>query len=166
MANDETPIHDAPGHSGVRVFVPPRYYLLLAVVSLVFFLAAAVGSIWLALANPDGSFARPVLAAIVFGCGWGGLTLLSLVLLAAYFRMSVFTAEGVVRVNGVFRRRTVVLAEVTRARWRRWPVGGSLVLRGPAGRVALDFASYDGGQELVRVFRDNLPAEVQEGFEG
>jgi hypothetical protein len=160
----ETPVPDVIRHAEVRVFVPSRFHLYLAVGTLVLFLAAAVGSVWLALANPDGSFAHPMAAAVFFTCGWGGMALLSLYLLVAYFRMSVLAAEGAVRINGVFRRRTVVLPEVTRAVWRGWPAGGCLVLYGRAGRVTLRFGSYHGAQELVGIFRDNLPPEVQEGF--
>jgi hypothetical protein len=161
----ETLSHDVTGLSQVRVFVPPRRDLYLAVGCLLFFLAATLSSIWVALANADGSFAHPVTAAIVFGCFWGSWSLLSLFAVVAYFRMSAFAAEGVVRVNGVLRRRTVVLAEVTRARWRGWPLGGSLVLYCRAGRVALGFGNYGGGQELARLFRDTLPADVQQGYE-
>jgi hypothetical protein len=163
MAN-ETPIHDATWPAQVRVFMPPRYYLYLAIGALVLFVGATTGSVWLALPNPDGSFAHPVTAAVVFTCGYGSIALLALYLLVACFRTSVVTTEGVVRINGAFRCRTVVLAEVTRAVWRGWPAGGSLVLYGPTCRVALSFASYRGGQQLAGVFRDSLPAEVQHGF--
>jgi len=146
----------------VRVFSPTRKLLYIALGCLIFFSAMTVSGIYLPLANPDGSFRDPVAWAIIDGCFWGTMTIGAVFLLLAYRRMRVFTSTGLVQVIGVFRIRTIVLSEVTRAVWGRWPAGGTISLRGPAGRVAIEFAMYNDGKVLAQFFREGLPSAVQE----
>jgi hypothetical protein len=147
------------------VFAPPRTHLVVGLVGLVLFLGMAVAWIWIPLANPDGSFARPVTAAVICGCFWGGFAVLSVFLIVDYRRSRLYVSEAAVEAVGVFRTRTLVLADVTEAVWRGWPRGGSLVLRGLAGRVAINFASYADGSELAQFFRETMPPDVQRRFE-
>ena len=152
-------------HPDVRVFQPTRSYRFIGVIGLAFFGAMMVLGIWAPLANPDGSFAKPVPTSIIFGCFWGALTALAAFLLITYSRTRIFTSDHLVRVQGVFRNRTIVFSEVRRAKWRGRPQGGSLVLYGPVGRVVIEFAKFANGHELVAFFRNALPMELQERFE-
>lgn len=162
---DETNALPSSDNAAVRVFTPPKSHLWIGVASATLFLIAAVGFVAGALINPDGSFARPVTAAITFGVFYGGLTLLGVYLIVASRRMKLLTTAEAVQVVGVFRTRTFRIADVTRAVWRRWPQRGSLVVYCPAGRVPIDFASYVGGRQLSQHFREKLPLAVQERYD-
>jgi hypothetical protein len=58
-----------------------------------------------------------------------------------------------------------LLSEVTRALWRCWPRGGSIVLHTAETRLAIDFASIEGGRELATFLRATLPTDIQSNYE-
>jgi hypothetical protein len=153
-----------PPHEGEDggIFTPPKKDLLVLAACLMLFLAGTIWFFWLAFADPS---IRSPIGVAMFGCFFGALTIRTVVGLLAYPRSRVLTSDFEVQVVGLFRTRTVVLANVTRAVWRHWPTGGSLVLRGPAGRVVIQFVDYAGGRELARFFRRTLRPEIQQGFE-
>src|SRR5262249_44292105 len=99
-----------PPASDVRVYKLPNSYTVIGSFGLLIFLAATVLGIALPLANPDGSFARSVLAAIVAGIFFSGLTILSIYLLAACWRERLYVSSQAVRIVGVFRTKTVLFA--------------------------------------------------------
>jgi hypothetical protein len=145
----------------------PRSYFRLGVVGASFFSLAGVTSVWMALANFDGSFARPVAAAVVFGTFWGALTLLGLYLVRAALVERLVVWEDRVRVVGSFRTREVKFNEVERAKWRRiGNPGGSLVLYAGTVRLVVYFANYgDHGPRLRDFFRAAIPVERQERWD-
>jgi hypothetical protein len=149
----------------VRVYQPLRKYLWIGAFLLAFFLLMGITSVVVALTSADGSFARPEAAAIIFGCFWSAWVLLSIYVLAFYLRARLRISATAITTVGVFRTATVLLDEITSARWRAWPAGGSLVLRGPTGRVVIEFAAYSDGPNLVPFFREALRPEVQHGLE-
>jgi hypothetical protein len=132
---------------------------------LVFFPLATAGGIVVPLVNPDGSFARPILFAIISGLFFGGWTLLSVYMLVACRRERVYASGEAVRSVGVFRSKTVLFAEVSRAVWRCRPRGGSVVLHTAEGRLAIGFANYEGGKELAAFIRAALPTELQTNYD-
>jgi hypothetical protein len=138
---------------------------VLSLVCLALFPLIGVGGIALALVNPDGSFARPVLFAIFDGLLFGGWTLLSTYMLVACRWERLYVSSDAVRIVGVFRSKTALFLDITRAVWRSWPRGGSIVLHTEEGSVAIGFASYEGGKELAVFLRGTLPANVQGNFE-
>ena len=148
-----------------RVFLPARHALFITVVCILGFFCLTVASLWLGFDNPDETLRDPITFAVALGCFWSGMTILSVFQLVAYRRMRVFTSSTVVRTIGVFRDRTVVLAEVTRAMWHRWPIGGLLVLHAPRSCVVFKFINYANGEELARFFRESLPQRVQHNFQ-
>ena len=149
----------------VRVYRQPKSALLIAIVCLVFFPLMTAAGVALPPMNPDGSFARPVLAAIVFGCFWGGWSVSSVYLPIAYLRVRLYTSDVVVRQVGVVRSRTVALAAITRAVWRGWPARGSLVLYTTDSRLVVRFGNYTDPGELAALFRAALPPQVQDRYE-
>jgi hypothetical protein len=149
----------------VKVYKPPKSYLVLSIFCLTFFPLIGVGGIALSLLNPDGSFARPVLFAIFDGLFFGGWTLLSLYMLVACRRCRLYASSDAIRTVGVFRSMTALFADVTRAVWRSWPRGGSIVLHTAESRIVIGFANYEGGKELAGFLHANLPAELQANYE-
>src|SRR5260370_35504830 len=69
-----------------RCFRLRPYYLVVGIVCAGFFAVVGVTSTVVAYFNVDGSFARPYLAALVFGVFWSGFTALAVWVIAAYFR--------------------------------------------------------------------------------
>ena len=61
------------GQDGYR---PRRYYLIVGIVGAIFYSTMAIVSVVAAYWNIDGSFARPLLAAIIFGTFWCAMLLL------------------------------------------------------------------------------------------
>jgi hypothetical protein len=145
----------------------PRYYFWLGIVCTAFFLVMGVGSIWVALANPDGSFRHPEVAAAIFAVFWGLFTLLGVFLVRAYLVERLVVWEDRVRVVGSVRTREARFAEVTRAVWRVFShPGGSIVLYGPGGKAVIYFGNYGGhGAGLREFFRRAIPEAVQERWE-
>jgi hypothetical protein len=135
--------------------------------TLVCFLAIGGGSVVAAVLNIDGSFRRPILAAVVLDVFWSGWVMLSLLLLAAYYRSRWWVADEGLAVRGVFRSRAIALDELEGAWWRRWPAGGSLVLRDGRQRVVLDFGnlSREDREAVVRHLHEQVPLEKQHGWD-
>jgi hypothetical protein len=139
--------------------------LVLSLFCLVFFPLVTIGGVAVTLANPDGSFARPVPFAIVWGIFFGGWSILSLYMLLACLRERLYRSSEAICSVGLFRSRTVLFADVTRAVWRCWPGGGSIVLHTEEVRLAVGFANYAGGKELADFLRKSLPDGVQVNYE-
>src|SRR5262249_33928900 len=154
-----------PPAPDVRLYKLPKSYLIISLLGVVLFAAATIGGIALPLANPDGSFARPVLAAIISGLFFCCLMLLCIYLLVACLYERLYVSSAAVRIAGVFRTKTVIFAEVTRAVWRFWPRGGSIVLHTDEGRLVIGFANYEGRRELAAFIRATLPADVQTDYD-
>jgi len=132
-----------------------------------FFVLALVGSVALALLNPDGSFSMPMVFAIVFGLFWGAWTVLGVWIVADYYLSRlVVSREGVVQV-GVFRSAAIEFDDVREARWRLVPVGGSLKLRDDRTRMTIEFARHAAADraELSQRLRVLIPLERQIGWE-
>ena len=121
--------------------------------------------IWLPLANPDGSFRAPVTAALIGGGLFGAFTLLGVYLTLFAERAHVLTSPERIEVRGAVRERSIVLAAVTRARWRRNPHGGSIVLYTPGERTVIEFGVYEDWRDLSAFLRSAVPVAVQEGYE-
>jgi hypothetical protein len=148
--------------SSIRVFVPARQLRVTAWAGLVLFPIATALGIWLPYAGHE---TEPHRMAIMAGTVCGVMSLLSVYLAIAAQRMRVFWTSESVRAIGVFRDRTYVFQEITRARWRRIPRGGSIVLHGPPGRSVIEFASFDGAKELIELFRSAIPQAAQKDYE-
>jgi hypothetical protein len=143
-----------------------RYYLVVGVVCAVFFAAMGIASTVAALWNIDGSFARPKLAALIFGFFWSGFTLLAVWVIVAYFRERLYFGKAGVVQHGIFRSRTLQIEEVFQIKWRSWPVGGSVVIRTHSDKatIHLDNFSKAEREELIQFLRESFAVEIQENW--
>jgi hypothetical protein len=68
-----------------------------------------------------------------------------------------------ITIQGVIRRVEFDLRDVTEARWRLWPEGGSVVLKTAATRVSIDFGTFER-EEISRMIdhlRSVIASDVQ-----
>jgi hypothetical protein len=148
----------------------PKLCLPLSLFGLVLFSVGTGVAIALPWLVPDGPVSpvlsiSPGLFATISACFLGSFALLALYLLLACLRTRLTTADGVIHHVGVFRSRTLLLAEITRTVWQGWSKGGGLVLYTTDDRLVVHFGNYTNGWELAAFFRTALPAEVQERYE-
>jgi hypothetical protein len=149
-----------------RCFRLRRYYLLVGIVCGVVFVAIGIASTVAALWDIDGSFARPKLAALIFGTFWSGFTLLAAWIIAAYFRERLVFGGAAIIQHGIFGSRTLALGDVFQIKWRAWPVGGSVVVRTHSEKVVIHLDNFTKGEreELIRFLRETFAAEIQENW--
>lgn len=137
-------------------------------VCLLFYSSAAIGSSWVALANPDGSFARPVASAIFFGVFWSVWALLSLWLLCACYRERLFLGSDRITEQGLYFRRSLAISELSSVCWRGVPrQRGSVVLRTSSARVVIGFGNYEPHEqdEIIAFVRQYASPEITTGWE-
>jgi hypothetical protein len=144
----------------------PRGSRILWAICALAFLSFLVWSVWASLANPDGSFARPVESAIGFGLFWSAPLLLALWLLVAAWPVYEADEFGLRR-RGWLGVSAMRWDEIARYRLRTW--GGYLtyVLYDHRGRrrVGIDFQTLaEGGEALFELLMRKLP-EVLPGQE-
>ena len=109
-----------------RIFRPRKFYRNTLIVCLIFFLVIMFFSVGVGCsARPD----RKWIAVCFFGGFWGFWIVLSAFYLLAYYRESLLVQEKRIVQKGLFRTRSLDLAELTDAHWREYPQGGSIVLR-------------------------------------
>jgi hypothetical protein len=149
-----------------RRFGPRRFYLVVGVLCGVFFSVMGVASTLSAYWNIDGSFPRPKLAALIFGIGWSGFTLLAVWIILAYFRERLYLASKTVIQHSVIRSRTIYCKDVVHINWRRRPSGGSIVIQTPSAKVKiyLDNFTREEREEIIRFFRETFASELQDNW--
>ena len=144
-----------------------RRFLYTGIGCIAFFAVAGAGSCVMALVNPDGSFAHPAKAAAGFGLFWFLWLLLGIYVTATAIRYRLYVDADRVEEIGCFRRRAIQLDEVSVARWRLIPKGGSLSLRGFSGKLTVAFDGFgtQDRRELIEFFHRHLAEHVQEGWQ-
>jgi hypothetical protein len=143
-----------------------RLYLVIGVACAVFFCTVGVVSTATAYWNVDGSFARPKLAALIFALFWSGLTLLSVWIILAYFRERLFLTDVIIIQRGIIRTKTMRVEEVTHLKWRRVPVGGSIIVYTPTEKIKIEFHNFTTAEryEILVFFRTTFNREIQEDW--
>jgi hypothetical protein len=154
----------SPSLPSERMYRYPKVCLPVGLLGLAFSAVMIGMGVALLLLNADGSLPQTILAIVCVGV-FGGFALLSLYLLLAYRGDRFITSDVAIRHDGVLRSTTLPLAHITRAVWRSWPRGGSVVLYTTCDRLAVHLGNYESAGELAAFFRENLPAEVQERYE-
>lgn len=151
------------GEHGYRL---DRRLLRIGVFGTAFVLAIGTASVAAALWNTDGSFARPVSAALFFGVFWSMFLLLGVYITTSAVRSRLYIDADGVRQVGCFRAGTLRWEDVQLARWRMIPRGGSLCLHDGHGRLTVEFGSYveHDRYEIIALFRDLLREHVQDGW--
>jgi hypothetical protein len=91
---------------------------------------------------------------------------ISLWILVAYWREELTIRGTRVVTRGIVRCREIGLLDVTEARWRTRPVGGSVVLRSESARLSVEFGNYETEESarIVHHLRSVLRPEVQTGW--
>jgi len=149
-----------------RRFGPRRFYLVVGVLCGVFFSVMGVDSTLAAYWNIDGSFPRPKLAALIFGIGWSGFTLLAVWIILVYFRERLYLANKTIIQNSVIRSRMIHSEDVVHVNWRRWPAGGSIVVQTPSAKIRIGLGSLtkEEREEIIRFFRETFARELQDNW--
>lgn len=144
-----------------------RDWLEVGIVGIVFFAAMAVFSIVAAAFNIDGSFRHPIIAAVVFGSFWSGLTLLSCWMIAAYYRHRLCADRTVIRVTNCFRAREFKLDDIEAVDWRCKTGEGTLILNSASTRLKVRFGNYTYQERamLIQFLRERLAELPQKGWE-
>lgn len=144
-----------------------RHALEVGVVASSLFGFMGILSVIAALSNFDGSFGRPVTAAVTLGLGWSCLALLGGWLILAYARHRLFVDSAIVRVTDCFTTRQIRLANVSRAVWKSFVKNGTLILYENTTIVKIGFGNYTFQErlELIRFFRTALADHSQDGWE-
>lgn len=130
--------HDNPIELRVR-----RSYLATGIICAIGFAIIGTVSVVVAAWNIDGSFPNPTPMAVFFGVFWGAWFLLSLYSIAASYREKLTVTSDTVTQACVFLTRTIRVSDVTTAKWRARPVGGSIVIRSSRSRNKIDFNNFD-----------------------
>ena len=149
------------------VFRPTRDWLELGLTSAVLFALVGIVSAICAFLNVDGSFAYPVLAAVVFGSFFSFPALLGCWMVATYYRHRLVVSREFVRLNGCRGARQVQLADVTRATWNATTNGGTLQLHDADGKLKIRFGNYTYSERsaLIEHFRVALAHIRQEDWD-
>jgi len=145
---------------------PGPQYLIVGVVCLTFFLAIGIGSVCVAYWNVDGSFGRPKLAALVFGVFWSFWVLLALWLIVAYFRERLFMTPNAITQQGCILKRTVISSDAIQIVWRRFPRGGSVIIRSHFYRIKIYLSNFTGDEQdqLIAYLREMFSPTIQENW--
>jgi len=143
-----------------------KSYLIIGIFCAIGFAAFGTWSVLVAALNLDGSFPRPLPAAVFFGAFWGGWFVLSLYIIAASCREELTITSDSITQQGIFRTRTTAISGVTSLKWRTWPVGGSVVIRYPNSRIKIHFDNFlpHEREELTFRLRELLPEDRQNNW--
>ena len=130
-----------------------------------------IASVYAALTNIDGSFARPITAAWLFGIVWGMFSLLGIYLMAAYARHRLTVTETDISDQGVLRQKTISFAHLNQVTWKLIPQNGSLVMQSPTSKFKIAFANYDREDrlKLIPLLKErvaNIPESGWDRFNG
>jgi hypothetical protein len=141
-------------------------YLILGIVCLTFFLAIGIGSVYVAYWNIDGSFGRPKLAALGFGVFWSFWVLLALWLIVAFFRERLFVTPNAITQQGCIRKRTINSTDVIQIVWKRFPQGGSVIVRSHFTRIKIYLSNFtrDEQNQLIAYLREMYSPAIHENW--
>ena len=136
--------------------------LHLGIVSSVALLAAVVLCVAVSVQNVPAAQPIGIAGTIVFGSG----LVLSLYLLRAYFVERLTIKGTTLSVRSTFQDREFEVCELTRLRWRLQPPRGSIFFYVLGSRTRLDLHGFPIADRLrmIRVLREVVPTEVQEGW--
>ena len=139
------------------------YFRNVGIVCTAFFFCAWVASVLAAYFNVDGSFARPVLAIVIFSTVWGGFTLIGVWLILAYVKYRLLLNETTICHVGVLTSRSISLDAVDGLKWSLFPQGGSCVLTSIEGKIKIEFASFTQAErsDLITYLRGRVSEDRQ-----
>jgi hypothetical protein len=150
-----------------EVYRVRRTYVWFAAACCAFFVAIDVTTVVAAWWNIDGSFARPKLAAVLFGLFWSAWALASVWLwsFAVRYRLN-FTAEEIVQ-QGAWFRKVIPRHALQTIVWRTIPRGGSVRVKSPYAAATIEFGLFTEAerQRVIERVRGLIDADRQEHWE-
>jgi hypothetical protein len=154
-------------HQWTRCYRMRPYFRNVGLICTVFFAVVGLVSTLVAYFNIDGSFARPKLAALIFGLFWSAFTFLGIWLLLLYYRYRLFVNDSSLRQIGVLRDSQMDMSLVDELRWRRFPKGGSVRMSGVFGVLKIELGNFSivNREELVAFLRQAISENRQIGWQ-
>lgn len=147
-------------------FRPRPYFRNVGMVCTIVFSVMGLVSVFAAYFNVDHSFARPLLAASLFGVFWSCFVLLGcwLILFSRRYHLSI--DGNLVRQIGVICDRSLLLSQVNEMRWRRYPAGGSVRFATLTDVMKIDFGNFvsEDRNQLISLLRDRMNDGRQIGW--
>ncbi len=138
----------------------------LGIVCVVCFVGMAILSATVAALNIDGSFKRPILAAVVFSSAFGSFSLMGWWLLLTYHRYRLYLSSSAIRQDGAIKSYSVSILSIHEAQWRLRPKGGSIVLLYSHGQFKIEFDPFTLADRdaIIAILRDTLPAQCHRNW--
>jgi len=90
----------------------------------------------------------------------------SVYLVVAYKIERTVFDNGSIIIKSVFQNCQFGATDITQLKWRLFPSGGSIIIRGPHSKGRLDFGGFLDGDKLqiIRQIRELVPADKQQGW--
>jgi len=131
------------------------------------FATFAVVFTWAAATNVDGSFAKPIAAAWLFGTFWGAWTILGIYLILAYYKYNLTVTPQEIRQVGVFTDSAMPFCNITDAEWKQRPMHGSIVIASVGQKLKIQFGNLTESDrsQLIPVLHEMLSEIPQSGWD-
>lgn len=144
----------------VRCFRLRRHYLYLGVGSMIGFALAGGFMAYFAYTNIDGSFLYPKPTALGFGLFWFCWVLVGAYVTACYFREYLWLADNSIAKQGIIRKVTIFLADVSSLKKRH----GYIVVRSATLKIRIDLENYSKEEThtILKFFQDKLFEKLPE----
>ena len=124
-----------------------------------------VTSVLVAVINPGGEFANPLVAAFAFAFLWGAFTLLGIYLYCFSRMYRLELTEDAIEQIGVFTQQRIPYLKIDNAKWRNWPQGGSIKLTGTQGRMSIELGTTSSRDWLIEHLRSKIRVDKQTGWD-
>lgn len=143
-----------------------RYFRNVGIASTIGFALMGLTSVFASYFNVDKSFARPLLAAAIFGVFWSCFVLLGCWLILFSRRYRLYVDGDSIRQVGVIRDRSLSLSTVNEIKWRRYPAGGSVRIATLTDVMKIDFGNFESDvrKHVISLVRDRTDDARQIGW--
>lgn len=133
----------------------------------VLFLAFAIASVTAALLNIDGSFKRPILAAVIFGGCFSGFSLIGIAALFEYQRYRLFLSDSEIKQIGLIKSSSVKIGDIHSAEWRTHPQGGSLLINSAETQLKIRFGQFvaTDRNSMIDFLRNHISVDCQQNWD-
>jgi hypothetical protein len=138
-----------------------KLVILCTIVMIIFGISSTVAAFF----NLDGSFPRPLEAAVIFSLFWGAWTLLGIYGLVFFKKYQLCMNSKSLHQVGVFKEQLISFDSIKELRWRNVPDGTVRILAsdGNATIWLQNFTATDR-QKTIDFLRDNIPHSLQTGW--
>ncbi len=143
-----------------------KSFLTMGILCAIFFAAFGTWSVIAAALNFDDSFPHPIPTAVLAGVFWAAWFILSLYMIAIYYREKLTVTSRSITHQGVLRSRTTAISDIISAKWRTWHKGG-IVICYPNSQFKIHFDRFpaDKGEQLIALLRELLSEDCQRNWD-